>query len=338
MLHDLLLDLVAIPGPSGDEARVAQRLHRELAPFADEVSMDKMGNVIARKDGADPVRSLMLIAHTDEVSLVVQRVDEVVWFDIVGWIDPACLMGTPVVVLTDNGEVPGVVCSSSAHSPTRDDGGELWIDVGERTADVSVGDPIVFAPNARWLGEHVLASKAIDDRIGCAILVEVARRLEGVPRHTIYFAGVVQEEVGSFGARFVAEKLRPDWAIAIDTTGARDARADRYREVAIGSGPVVRRFQMAQPTSLYPAVVLFPSKRLSKLLIASAQELSLPVSQDAFRHTFTDTALVQLASPETECANLHIPRRYSHSPYEVVDLRDAERAVDILLRTIEKLD
>ncbi len=338
MLKDLLQELVAIPGPSGDEGRVTQRLRDELAPLVDDISIDKMGNLIARREGTDPSRSLLLIAHSDEVSLVVRKIDEFVWFDVVGWIDPACLMGTPVTVLTEYGEVPGVVCSTSAHSPTRSDGGELWIDVGERLAEVAVGDPVVFAANARWLGEGVLASKAIDDRVGCAELVEIARRLPGRPRHTTYFAAAVQEEVGSFGAKFVAEKLHPDWAVALDTTGARDARVDRYREVAIGSGPVVRRFQMAQPTSLYPAMLLFPSKHLNKLLLEAAGELSLPINQDVFRHTFTDATLVQLYSPETECANLLVPRRYAHSPIEVVNLQDAEASVEIILRMMERLD
>ena len=126
-----------------------------------------------------------------------------------------------------------------------------------------------------------MASKSIDDRVGCAMLVEIARSLKDRPTSTLYLIGTVQEEIGSWGARYAAPALggQPDCVIALDTTGAQDATTDPYRTAPIGGGPVLR-----------------------------------PASGGL------------------------IPRRYSHSPLEVVDLADAEGAVRIMVRVLQELE
>jgi endoglucanase len=341
MLGELLFELVQIPGPSGYEGRVAERLRSELQPLVDEVRIDRVGNVIATKRGSSPGKALMVVAHTDEVSLVVEGVDDFVWFQRVGWIDERVLMGVPVTILGRRGDIDGVVCSLSAHLSSTEAPGELWIDVGRRVGEVSVGDPIVFASNARWLSldRKVLASKAIDDRVGCALLVALAQRLPPSPRHTIHLVGAAQEEVGSFGAQYAARELGPQWVIVLDTGYAQDGAPHRGKTGIMGRGPVLRRFQMTQPTDrLYPAALFFSSQRLNDLALGGAERLGLPIQVDISCSTFTDTSLIHAFDPSIETCTLLLPRRYSHSPLEVFEITNAENCLEILVEMVAGLE
>jgi len=339
MISDLVYELVQIPEPTGFEGRVANRLKELLKDHVDEIHMDKMGNLITKKKGTEGKHSLALVAHMDEVSLVVQKVDEFVWFDRLGWIDFRALPGTPVLILGAERDVPGVVCSPSAHFQSGDI--ELWIDVGDRQRFVSVGDPIVYAYPPRWLDDNktLLASHSIDNRIGCSIIVEVARRLTKAPRHDIYLVGSVQEEIGGFGVRHVLRQITPDWLIALDTGFAQDAIPDRNKTVPLRTGLGVRRLCFAQPVDrLYPAVVNFASPRLNKLLVDTAKKLNIPFNVDVSTRTFADHSIAYDENPEMDSTFMFVARRYTHSPQEVVDITNAERAVDVLCQAIADLD
>jgi len=342
MIAGDLFELVQIHGPSGFETRVAEKLQMEMQACLDEVYLDKMGNVIGKKEGERDDKILMIMSHMDEVSLVVRNVDDFVWFERVGWINEKVLMGTPVTILGSDKDVDGVICSVSAHFADAATNSELWIDVGDRQRHVSVGDPVVFSANARWLNDDktILSSKAVDNRVGCAVLLDIARNLSTIkPKSTVYLIGSVQEEVGSFGARYIASKIKADYLIAIDTAFARDAIADRGKSIELGTGPVLRRFQMAQPSgSLYPAAILFSSRYLDSLIISASKKLNLPLNMDVYTQTFTDSTLFSNFNPEVECSTIMIPRRYSHSPNEVVDVTNAESCSRILHQVILDLE
>jgi putative aminopeptidase len=339
MIGDLVYELVQIPGPTGFEGRVASRLTELLKDYVDEMYTDKMGNLIAKKKGTEGKHSLALVAHMDQVSLVVQKVDEFVWFDRLGWIDFRNLPGTPMLILGEERDVPGVVCSSSAHFQGADI--KLWIDVGDRQKFISVGDPIVYDFPPRWLDDNktILASHSIDDRIGCSVVVEVAQRLTKAPRHDIYFVGSVQEETGSFGVRQVLRQISPDWLIALDTGFAQDAIADINKTVPLRTGLGVRKLSFTQPADrVYPAIVHFSSSRLNKLLINSSRKLDIPFNVDVNTRTFADTSLAYELNPNIESSWMFLARRYSHSPQEVSDITNAERAVSVLCQAITDLD
>lgn len=339
MINELVYELVQIPGPTGFEGRVAARLKELLQPHVDELSIDKIGNLIARKKGAEGKRSLALVAHTDQVSMVVMKVDEFVWFDKLGWIDLANLPGTPVLILGAERDIPGVVCGTSTVG--RRELGSLWIDVGDRQKYVSVGDPIVYDYPPRWLDDDhtILASHSIDDRVGCAVLVELARRLPKQPRHDIYLVGAVQEEIGCFGVRHFLRKVTPDWFIALDTGFAKDAVPDLQRSVPMHTGLGVRRLAFAQPTVPYPATVNFASPRLNKLLINAASKLNIPFHVDVSTGIFSDHNIAYEVNPEMESTFMFVAaRRYSHSPAEVANMMNAERSVDVLCQAIADMD
>ena len=339
MIGDLVYELIQIPGPTGFEGRVAKRLKELLKDHVDELYTDKIGNLIARKKGTEGKRSLALVAHMDQVSMVVQKVDEFVWFDKLGWIDFRNLPGTPVLILGAERDIPGVVCATSTVGGN--EMGTLWIDVGNRQESVSVGDPIVFATPSRWLDDEktILASPSIDDRVGCAVLVELARRLTKKPKHDIYFVGSVQEEIGSFGVRHFLRKITPDWFIALDTGFAQDAVPDIQRTVPMSTGLGVRRLAFAQPNVPYPATVNFASPRLNQLLMNAAKKLNIPFHVDVSTGIWSDHNIAYEVNPEVESTFMYVAaRRYSHSPTEVADLSNAERAVDVLYQAITDMD
>lgn len=334
-----LLELVQIPGPSGFERRIAQKMVSELRGYVDKVWIDEMGNVIGLRKGNDTSNAVMVIAHMDEVSMVVRRIDEFVWFEKVGWIDRRVLPGTPITILTQEKDVEGIICSPPAHFSQEKKSTKYWIDAGRQQEYISVGDPIVFSSNARWLDEEqrILASKAIDDRVGCAVLLDIARNLKEVKNNT-YFVGSVQEEVGGFGAKYVASKISPKYLVAIDTTLARDPNFEN-EAVGLSEAVVIRKFQITQPQkTLYPANVFFSSQIMDQALIESAKELGIPVSFDICRGTFTDTSAIAQINPEIHCSTLLIPRRYSHSPCEVVDMVNLERCSPIIIGALSKLE
>ena len=339
MINDLVYELVQIPGPIGFEGRVAKRLHELLESHVDEIYADKIGNLIARKRGTEGKHALALVAHMDQVSMVVQKVDEYVWFDKLGWIDFGNLPGTPVLILGAERDIPGVVCASSTVG--RREMGALWIDVGNRQESVSVGDPIVYDHPPRWLDDDktILASPSIDDRVGCAVLVEVSRGLTRPTRHDIYFVGSAQEEIGSQGVRHFLRKVTPDWFIALDTGFAQDAVPDIQRSVPLSTGLGVRRLAFVQPGTPYPAMVNFASPRLNRLLTDSAGKLDIPFHVDVSTGIWSDHTIAYEVNPDIESTFMFVAaRRYSHSPTEVADLSNAGRAVEVLHQAIADMD
>lgn len=340
MIGDLVYELVQIPGPSGYENRVANRLKELLEAHVDEIYIDKIGNLIAKKKGTEGKHSLAVVAHMDQVSMVVLKVDEFVWFDKLGWIDFSTLPGIPVLILGEEGDIPGVVCSTSAHFES---GSEktLWIDVGDRQKFVSVGDPIIFATPPRWLDDNktLLASHSIDDRLGCSVIVELARRLTKRPRHDIYLVGSVQEEIGSFGVRHFLRQVNPDWLIASDTCFAQDAVPDVKKTISLREGLGLIRLSFTQPKDvLYPATVNLASPRLNKLLTDAARKLNIMLTVCVSIGSYNDTCIAYEVNPEMDSIYLLMARRYSHSPNEVVDINTAEHAVTVLCQAIADLD
>jgi endoglucanase len=329
LLRDLLFDLVHIHAPSGFETRLAAKLSSELKTYSNEVEIDLRGNVVARIDGSS--KTLWITAHMDEISAVVTRVDDHVWFEPVGWFEKEAMLGASVTILAEDCDVQGVGRSVSAHlkdvTLTRD----VWIDVGEYQDRVRVGDPIVFSANAQWLGKNILSSKAIDDRAGVSVLVEAARSIPHIQeRPTIYLTGTVQEEVGAIGVGEVLEKIEPQYHVNVDTTYAEDPSLPSWATAPLGN-VVFRRFEKSEKY----ATILFPDRKMISELIKTSEELGIPYTLDAAK-TFTDSARIYCLTPRVKTCQVLIPRRYSHSQREVVDVRSVERAAQLITRMIER--
>jgi len=338
--------LVEVPGGSGFEEKVIEFMITESKRSLPDVSVDPMGNVIV-KIGIGK-KSAMVCVHTDEVGLLVKYIDPkgYIYFDLNGMIDERVLLSTKMDICTDKGIYTGVVGVKNRHLLTAEDLkrpislSDLWIDVGAKnekevkTWGIEIGDPIVFHPNFQKIGKDTIISKAIDNRAGCAILIDLAERMKSEKiDYQLLLVAAVQEEVGSRGAKVAAQSLGTDMAIVIDTVPASDPITPPQQATAeCGKGPVIRSMDV---NALGWGTIY--SKKIRQRLIATALQHGIPHQKDIFR-TWTDAATIHTAGKGIPCGGLYIPRRYSHSPVELVKWPDVEKTAELIYLFLKELD
>ena len=330
-----LAELTALHGPSGSEQPVIARLRDRFAPLCDGVAVDHMGNLVATLGGPPGAPHVVVSAHADEIGAVVANVEPDGFLRLypVGGVQSRLLEGRAVWV----GGRAGVIGARSGHlTPEQEHGRgagleELYVDLGVDDAEavealgVRVGDPVVVLSELRDLAGSRVAGKAIDNRASCVVLLHLLRRLHGrtLPcRLTALVA--VQEEVGLRGATAAFERLRPDLAIVVDTApagGTPDTRGLAYA-ARIGGGVLI------QPAGGGGSGRGFLMPRAAReVLIAAARRAGVPYQLAVSAGGVTDAAAAHLVAGGLATLQIQIPRRYSHSPVEVLDLRDLAAAL-----------
>jgi endoglucanase len=338
--------LAEIPGGSGFEEKVIELMVEELKRNLHDVSVDPMGNVIGKLGKGK--KSAMVCVHSDEVGMLVKYIDPkgYIFFDLNGMIDERVLLSTKVDICTDKGIYTGVVGVKNRHLLTAEDLkrpisiSELWIDVGAGSPEeikrwgIEIGDPIVFHPNFQKMGKDTIVSKAIDNRVGCAILIDLAEKMKTKKiDYQLFFVAASQEEVGSRGAKVAAQTLGPDMAIVIDTVPASDPVTPPQQATAeCGKGPVIRSVDV---NALGWGTIY--SKKIRQRLIHTAIKNRIPHQKDIFR-TWTDASSIHTSGRGIPCGGIYIPRRYSHSPMELVKWSDVERTAELLYLFLKDLD
>ena len=338
--------LVEIPGGSGFEEKVIEFMAAELKRSLPDVSVDPMGNVIGKIGKGK--KSVMVCVHTDEVGMLVKYIDPkgYIYFDLNGMIDERVLLSTKVDICTEKGIYTGVVGVKNRHLMTAEDLKQpitisgLWIDVGAENAEevkrwgIEIGDPIVFHPNFQKIGKESILSKAIDNRAGCVILIDLAERMKSKKiDYQLFFVAAVQEEVGSRGAKVAAQTLEPDMAIVIDTVPASDPITPPQQATSeCGKGPVIRSMDV---NALGWGTIY--SKKIRQRLIHTALKNKIPHQKDIFR-TWTDASTIHTSGRGIPCGGLFIPRRYSHSPVELVKWSDVEKTGELLFLFLKDLN
>lgn len=327
-MKELIRRLVESYGPSGAEEQVRDMIRSEVEPLVDEVRVDAMGSLIAHVEGHGDGQRLLLDAHMDEIGVMVTYIDDdgFARFTNIGGVSSLTCIGSRVVFEDGRMGVIGVdqKRDNADKAPKLD---QLFIDVGATSKDdcpIHVGDPAVFVRPFLAQGSRLI-SKAMDDRIGCAVLVELLRRLNGTP-HDLYVVFAVQEEVGLRGAQTSAYGIDPDMAIAVDVTGTGDTPESKPMAVKLGQGPAVKvkdRGMIAHP-------------RVRQLLVDRAEEAEIPYQLEVLERGTTDAAAVQLVRAGVPAGCLSIPCRYVHSPSEMVDESDVENGVRLLLEVLQK--
>jgi endoglucanase len=338
--------LTETPGGSGFEEKVIEGMVTELKKSLLDVSVDSMGNVIGKI--GEGKRSVMVCAHTDEVGLLAKYIDPkgYIFFDLNGIIDERVLLGIKVDICTDQGIYTGVVGVKSRHLLTTEDLkrpisiSDLWIDIGAKDEKevrgwgIEIGDPIVFHPNFQKIGRDTIISKAIDNRAGCAILISLAERIKSKKiEYQLFLVAAVQEEIGSRGAKVAAQTLAPDMAIVLDTVPASDPITPLQQATSeCGKGPVIRSMDVNAMGwgTIY-------SKKIRQRLIQTAFKNKIPHQKDIFR-TWTDASTIHTSGKGIPCGGLYIPRRYSHSPVELVKWPDVERTAELLFLFLKNLN
>jgi putative aminopeptidase FrvX len=344
-MFDLFRQLVQIPGGSGFEEKVVEFVSRELEKNLSDVSIDPMGNVIGKIGKGR--RSVMVCVHTDEMCLLVKYIDPrgYIFFDLNGMFDERVLLSTKVDICTNQGIYTGVIGVKNRHLMTPEDlkrpisVSELWIDVGAESAEevrswgIDIGDPITYHPHFQSVGKDTIISKSIDNRAGCAILIELAERMKKEKiDYQLFLVAAVQEEVGSRGAKVVAQTFEPDMAIVIDTVPASDPiTPPQLATDECGQGPVIRSMDV---NALGQGTIY--SKKIRQRLISTAVKNKIPHQKDIFR-TWTDASAIHTSGKGVPCGGVYIPRRYSHSPGELIKWRDVERTADLLYLFLKEL-
>jgi putative aminopeptidase FrvX len=333
-IPELLRALLSTPGPSGHEAPAAAVWRSAAEKFAD-VSSDALGSTIARVKGTGDGPRLALIGHIDEIGLAITHIDDkgFLSFRNVGGVLPEVLLAQRVVITTRDGAVPGVI--GKKNGPFKRDKDEkieikgMFIDIGAKDGDearsrVRIGDGAVLAPEPVELLNGRVASRSWDNRVGCYVALEVARRVAesgGVAGEVVAVAAV-GEEVGDFsGARTTAYAVEPDVAVAIDVYDANDipgAEPHDSGDHPIGK-PAIGRGSPLSP-------------RIYDLLEETAEAEKIECSIEVVTgSTHTDADAYHLSRAGIATGLVSIPTRYIHTPTEVVSLDDVENSIKLLV-------
>lgn len=341
---DLLRDLSNAAGPPGFEEPVRKIMVERMKPLADELRYDGLGSVIARQGSSGP--RIMLDAHMDELGGVVRRstADGFLTMQMLGgWLDQA-LAGQRWVILGSKGPVRAVTSIRDIHLAGADERGTLikrdavFLDVGARTAadvaalGLSPGDPVV--PDSPFLdlnGTGNYAGKAWDDRVGCAVLLLAMEKLKasGHPNQ-VFFTATVQEEIGLRGARASTALIKPDIGIAIEggVTGDSGGAKPEESQVKLGAGPGM---------FLYDSSAL-PNRKLVALVKDTAAAAKLPLQVDLVQGYGDDSAEMQTVGGGAPTVNLVVPARYTHVHTGIINRRDFDQTVDLVVALIKRLD
>ncbi|MEQ6375710.1 M42 family metallopeptidase [Bacillaceae bacterium S4-13-56] len=342
MLKDLT-DAKAIPG---DEKEARDVMKQYITPYADEVYQDHLGSLIAKKVGKENGPKVMVAGHLDEVGFMVTRIDDkgFVYFQTVGGWWGQVMLAQRVTIQTKNGDVTGIIGSKPPHILPAEarkkpvDIKEMFIDIGASSKEeaqefgVRPGDSIVpYFEFTVMKNEKMLLAKAWDNRIGCAIAIEVLKQLKGVEHpNEVYGVGTVQEEVGLRGAKTSANMINPDIAFGVDVGIAGDTPgiSDKEASSKMGEGPQI---------ILYDASMV-SHKVLRDLVTNTADEMNIPYQFDAIAGGGTDSGSIHLTANGVPTLSITIATRYIHSHAAMLHRDDFENAVKLIVEVIKRLD
>src|SRR2546425_3053000 len=341
--QEFLKQLVEAHGAPGFESGVAAVMEQRLKGVG-SFSRDRLGSFICEKKGTAPGPRVMLAGHLDEVGFMVKSISKegfVKFLPLGGWWGHVVL-AQRLIIKTRKGDVVGVVGSKPPHELRDEDRKkvleirEMYIDVGatsdwdvKKKLDIRPGDPILpdsgFTPMAN---PNLLLAKAWDNRIGCALAAVTTRRLKDVKHpNTVFAVATVQEEVGLRGAQTSAFKVQPDVGFALDVGIAHDTPGTEGEE-KLGGGPLV---------VVYDATSI-PNRGLLDLVIDTAKKLKVTLQFESVERGGTDAGRIHVTGQGVPSISMGVPARYIHSHVSMIDRRDYEQTVRLLVALVQRLD
>lgn len=326
-MKELIEKLTQTFGPSGYETKIRELILDIVEPYADECRVDAMGSLIIRKGqkGVNGKR-IMISSHMDEIGLMVSHIDEhgFAYVAPLGGVNPLnCVAGR---VLFANG-AEGVIYYESEKIDKVPTLAQLFIDLGASSREdcpVKVGDIAVFERPFLDLGKRWV-SKALDDRIGCAIAIQTLQALDESPNE-VFFVFSTQEEVGCRGAATAAYSVDPDLAIAIDVTIAADTPHGEQANPVLGNGPCIKARDS----------MLVANPQIIRALQDAAERAAVPYQMEVLRFAGTDAGAIQLVRSGVPSGTLSISCRYVHTPSEMVDAQDVQNCMKLLGELLSK--
>lgn len=329
-----LTRLLETPSPSGFEEPIQQVVREYVAEFADSITIDLHGNLIASCNPQGTPK-ILLAGHCDQIGMLVSHIDEsgFIYAQTIGGWDPQQLIGQRMSIWTQDGEIPAVIARKPIHLLTEEERKqvvkltEMWLDIGakdrkEAQERVRIGDPVTLELGVRMMPNELINSPGTDNKSGLWVAMEAARRAkERGLRAAVFAVSTVQEEIGLRGAATSAHGIAPDLGIAIDVTHATDCPTIDKRqngEISLGGGPVI----VAGPNM---------NRRVTRRLIELANEHELPFQRSALgRAAPNDANPIQVSGNGVGTGLVSIPNRYMHSAVEMVSLRDLDQAAELI--------
>lgn len=337
-----LKELCQLDGVSGNEKLVRDFIIDKVSPYADEIKIDSIGNLIVKRCGHSSEKRVMIASHTDEVGFIISGITDkgFLEFKTVGGIDTRVLISKNVRI--GKNKIPGVIGMKAIHLLEKSERTEvpkiksLYIDIGANSKEeaekyVELGDYAAFATEYEELSEDSIKAKAVDDRAGCSILIELIKEK---PMYDTYFCFTAQEEAGLRGARVAVNRVKPDIGLVIEATTCSDvAPADEKDYVIrLGKGAAV---SFADGTTI-------ADENYYKKLLSVAGEENIPVQTKAAIAGGNDAGAIHLAQGGIKCATISVPCRYIHSPAGIASYKDIDAvkrlAAAFLKRTDEFID
>jgi putative aminopeptidase FrvX len=342
----MLKDLTDANGIPGNEREVREVMKKYIAPFADEVTTDGLGSLIAKKVGKEGGPKIMVAGHLDEVGFMITQIDDkgFLRFQPVGGWWSQVMLAQRVTIVTKKGNVTGIIGSKPPHILTAEarkkpvEIKDMFIDIGASSAEeakewgIFPGDMVVpYFEFTVMNNEKMLLAKAWDNRIGCAIAIDVLKQLKGTDHpNVVYGVGTIQEEVGTRGAKTSASKIDPDIGFGVDVGIAGDTPGITEKEAQskMGKGPQI---------ILYDAS-LVSHKGLRDFVTDLADELNIPYQFDAIPGGGTDAGAIHMTHNGVPALAITIATRYIHSHAAMLHRDDYENAVKLIVEVIKRLD
>ncbi|MGE7216138.1 M42 family metallopeptidase [Priestia koreensis] len=342
----MLKELTDAKGIPGNEREPREVMKRYIEPFADEITTDGLGSLIAKKVGQENGPKIMVAGHLDEVGFMITQIDDkgFLRFQTVGGWWSQVMLAQRVTIVTAKGDVTGIIGSKPPHILPPEarkkpvDIKDMFIDIGASSREeamefgVRPGDQVVpYFEFTVMNNEKMLLAKAWDNRIGCAIAIDVLKNLKDEAHpNIVYGVGTVQEEVGLRGAKTSANLIQPDIAFGVDVGIAGDTPGISSKEAAskMGDGPQI---------ILYDASMV-SHKGLRDLVTNTADELNIPYQFDAIAGGGTDSGSIHLSANGVPALSITIATRYIHSHAAMLHRDDYENAVKLITEVIKSLD
>ena len=342
---ELLRELTEAHGVPGYESPIRAIVRKYMEPLG-EISQDKTGSVICRKDGASDSPKVMLAGHMDEIGFMVKHISKegfLYFVPLGGWFDQI-LLGQRVIVKTRKGDVIGVIGAKPPHLLPPDERSkvvekkDMYIDIGatshEETSAVGVrpGDPVI--PRADFVtmaGGKTYMSKAFDDRVGAALIINALDELQDQEHpNTVYGVATVMEEVGLRGATTSVRAVNPDVAIILESDIAGDVPGIKPEQstVKLGKGPTVLLCDRR----------MMPNLKLRDLVFSTAEQLEIPLQTSSIEGGATDGGVIHLHETGVPTVVIGVPARHIHSDSSIIHRDDYDNAAKLLLTMIQKLD
>jgi endoglucanase len=342
----MLKDLTDAKGIAGNEREVREVMRGYIKDYADDIQTDGLGSLIAKKEGESGGPKIMIAGHLDEVGFMVTQIDDkgFIRFQPVGGWWNQVMLAQRVTIVTQKGDVTGIIGSKPPHILPAEarkkpvEIKDMFIDIGASSREeamefgVRPGDQIVpYFEFTVMKNDKILLAKAWDNRIGCAIAIEVLKKLKGVNHpNVVYGVGTVQEEVGLRGARTSAHYIEPDIAFGVDVGIAGDTPGISEKEAMgkMGKGPQI---------ILYDASMV-SHKGLRDFVVGVAEECGIPYQYDAMPGGGTDSGSIHLTGNGVPTLSITIATLYIHTHAAMIHREDFEHTVQLLTEVIKRLD